>query len=69
MAGKGWIGHSEDDGNGSNLTGMGQQIMNLEADLSIANNAVVPWRAEKLYFLPVIDYQESILQPKIAHNY
>lgn len=40
--------------------------MSMEADLSISNNVVVPWRAEQIYFLPTIDYEELVHSEELA---
>jgi hypothetical protein len=44
--------------NGSDLTGIGQQVVDGEAHLGISPSAVLEYRAHKLDFLPSISFSK-----------
>ncbi|CAG7820991.1 unnamed protein product [Allacma fusca] len=53
IVGKGWV-KLESTPNGSFLTGMGEQVIAGEADISISKNSLLMFRVERLCFLPPI---------------
>ena len=65
IAGKGWISRVT-NGNVTKLTGMAKQLLEKEADLSISFNFLADWRAEKIYFLPPINYEKYGFQARIT---
>ncbi|CAG7655344.1 unnamed protein product, partial [Allacma fusca] len=55
--GKGWM-KLQNDSNGETLTGIGQQIINFEADLSISTSTMEYYRSKFISFLQPIGSEQ-----------
>ncbi|CAG7820994.1 unnamed protein product [Allacma fusca] len=60
VVGKGWI-RTVNNTEGEQLTGMGEQILNGEAELAISCSTMIPYRLEKLHFLQPIIFTQSMI--------